>query len=106
MGDFEMKQVIIIGAGIAGITAGIYARQSGFDVTIYESHTIPGGASTSWRRGGYYFEGGLHWLTGSSPESQLYRLWREVGALDDSVDVYNRDPFFNYELDGVRACLS
>jgi phytoene dehydrogenase-like protein len=105
MGDFKMKQVIIIGAGIAGITAGIYARQSGFDVTIYESHTIPGGASTSWRRGGYYFEGGLHWLTGSSPESQLYRLWREVGALDDSVDVYNRDPFFNYELDGVRACL-
>ena len=100
-----MKQVIIIGAGLAGLSAGIYARQSGFDATIYESHTIPGGASTSWRRKGYYFEGGLHWLTGSSPESQLYHYWREVGALDDSVEVHNRDPFFSYELDGVRACL-
>jgi len=100
-----MKQVIIIGAGLAGLSAGIYARQSGFDATIYERHTIPGGASTSWRRKGYYFEGGLHWLTGSSPESQLYHYWREVGALDDSVEVHNRDPFFSYELDGVRASL-
>ena len=100
-----MKKVIIIGAGLAGLSAGIYARQSGFDTTIYESHTIPGGASTSWRRGGYYFEGGLQWLTGSSPKTQLYRLWREVGALDDSVEVHNRDPFFSYEMDGQCASL-
>ena len=100
-----MKKVLIVGAGIAGLTAGIYARQSGFDTTIFESHTIPGGASTSWRRKGYYFEGGLHWLTGSSPKTPLYRLWREVGALDDSVSVYNRDPFFQYEMDGVCAKL-
>jgi phytoene dehydrogenase-like protein len=100
-----MRQVIIIGAGIAGLSAGIYARQSGFDTTIYESHSIPGGASTSWRRKGYYFEGGLHWLTGSSHEMQLNRLWREVGALDDTVEIYNRDPFFAYEVEGKTACL-
>ena len=100
-----MKKVLIVGAGLAGLSAGIYACQSGFDVTIYESHTIPGGASTSWRRKGYYFEGGLHWLTGSSPKTQLHKLWREVGALDDSVSVYNRDPFFHYEMDGVSANL-
>lgn len=100
-----MKKVIIVGAGLAGLSAGIYARQSGFDVTILESHTIPGGASTSWRRKGYYFEGGLHWLTGSSPNTQLYKLWREVGAIDDSVVIQNRDPFFRYEMDGVSANL-
>ena len=100
-----MKKIFVIGAGIAGLSAGIYARQSGFDVTIYESHSIPGGASTSWRRKGYYFEGGLHWLTGSSPKTQLNKLWREVGALDDSVKIHNRDPFFHYEMDGKRASL-
>lgn len=100
-----MKKVVIIGVGVAGLSAGIYARQSGFDTTIYESHSIPGGASTSWRRKGYYFEGGLHWLTGSSPKTQLNKLWREVGALDDSVAIYNRDPFFSYESNGTRACL-
>lgn len=98
-------KVIIVGAGIAGLAAGVYARQSGFDVTIYESHTIPGGASTSWRRQGYLFEGGMHWLTGSSPKTPLHKLWREVGALDDSVQIHYRDPFLTFEQDGHRACL-
>ncbi|ADU27786.1 phytoene desaturase family protein [Ethanoligenens harbinense] len=100
-----MKKVSIVGAGISGLTAGIYALQSGFQVTIFESHTIPGGASTSWRRKGYLFEGGLHWLTGSSPEMPLHRLWRETGALDDGVQVHNRDPFFTFDYNGQTACL-
>jgi phytoene dehydrogenase-like protein len=100
-----MKEVIIVGAGIAGLTAGIYALQSGFDVTVYESHTIPGGASTSWRRKGYFFEGGMHWLTGSAPEKPFYKLWREIGALAEEVSVYNRDPFFTYEYRGKTASL-
>jgi len=100
-----VKKIIIIGAGIAGLTAGVYARQSGFDVTIFESHNIPGGASTSWRRKGYLFEGGMHWLTGSSAETAFNRLWREVGALDDSVPIYCRDPFFSFELDGKTVHL-
>lgn len=100
-----MKKVIIVGAGIAGLTAGVYAVQSGFDVTIYEQHTIPGGASTSWRRKGYLFEGGMHWLTGSSPSVPLHELWSEVGALNDSVPIYNRDPFFTYEIQGKTVCL-
>lgn len=75
-----MKKIVIIGAGISGLSTGVFARQSGFDVTIYESNTIPGGASTSRRRKGYLFEGGMHWLTGSSPKTALNFLWREVGA--------------------------
>lgn len=100
-----MKKIVIVGAGIAGLTAGIYAKQSGFDTVIYESHTIPGGASTSWRRRGYLFEGGMHWLTGSSPNAPLNKLWREVGALNDRVPVYNRDPFFSLEFQGRTAHL-
>jgi thioredoxin reductase len=45
-----MTKVIIVGAGIAGLAAGIYARQSGFETTIYESPQHSRGASTSWRR--------------------------------------------------------
>lgn len=100
-----MRDVIVIGAGIAGLSAGIYALQSGYNVTIYESHTIPGGASTSWRRKGYLFEGGMHWLTGSSPKVPLNRIWRELGALDDSVQIYNRDPFLAFDYNGQTAYL-
>lgn len=100
-----MKNVIVVGAGISGLTAGIYALQSGFNVAIYESHVIPGGASTSWRRKGYLFEGGMHWLTGSSPKVPLNKLWRELGALDDEVPIYNRDPFLTFDYNGQTACL-
>lgn len=35
-----MKSVVIIGARIVGISAGIYAKKCGFDATILESHSI------------------------------------------------------------------
>lgn len=98
-------RVAIVGAGIAGLTAGVYARQSGFDVTVYEAHTIPGGASTSWSRRGYLFEGGMHWLTGSSPRTALNAVWNEIGALNPDVPVYVRDPFLVYEFEGRTVCL-
>ena len=55
-----MKKLIVIGGGIAGLSAGIYAQKCGFDTTIFESHSISGGNCTSWKRGGYLFEGGMH----------------------------------------------
>jgi len=96
-----MKKVIVIGGGIAGLSAGIYAQKCGFDVIILESHNIAGGNCTSWKRGGYLFEGGMHWLSGSSPKEQLNNLWRYVGALDDSVPIHTREPFMEYDHDGV-----
>jgi phytoene dehydrogenase-like protein len=95
------KNVIIVGAGVAGLTAGIYLQRSGFTVTILEQHTIPGGLSTSWSRKGYFFEGGMHWLTGSSPKLVLNRIWHEVGALKDNNPVYNRDPVYTL-IDGEK----
>ncbi len=62
-----MKKVIIIGAGIAGLTCGVYARINGFETEIYELHTIPGGECTGWDRKGYHFDGCIHWLMGSKP---------------------------------------
>lgn len=100
-----MEKVIIVGGGIAGLSAGIYAKQSGFDVTILEMHTIPGGNSTSWKRGGYLFEGGMHWLTGSGKDQPLYKEWCNLGALADDVPVYNRDPFYTYNYNGQNVCL-
>jgi phytoene dehydrogenase-like protein len=49
-----------IGGGIAGLTAGVYARSCGYEVDVLEQHTIPGGLATSWSRDGY-----PHWFLGS-----------------------------------------
>jgi len=99
------KRVIVIGAGIAGLTAGIYARRSGFDVTILEQHTIPGGTCTSWRRKGYLFEGAVHWLTGSSPNTELNEIWRDTGALPDNVKIFYPEIFASVEWEDKVLCL-
>ena len=100
-----MKKIIVVGAGISGLSAAIYAQRSGFDVTICEQHSIPGGMCTSWRRKGYLFEGSVHWLTGSSPKTQCYQLWKETGALDDTVKVTLPEPFCGVEWEGKTIPL-
>jgi phytoene dehydrogenase-like protein len=77
------KSIIIIGGGIAGLSAGCYAQMNGFKSQIFEMHTLPGGLCTSWKREGYTIDGCIHWLVGSSPKSSFYRYWQEVGAVQD-----------------------
>lgn len=96
-----MEKIIIVGAGISGLSAGIYAAKAGFDVTILEQHFSFGGLSTGWSRKGYFFEGGMHWLTGSSPKLPLNRIWKETGALQDNNPIENRDPLYTL-LDGNK----
>jgi phytoene dehydrogenase-like protein len=84
----ERKSVIIIGAGVAGLSTGIYACLNGYDAHIFEMHDKPGGYCTSWSRKGYTFDYSIHNLTGTLPESDLYRVWQELGAFrgSDVVD--------------------
>ncbi len=89
-----MKKVIIIGAGVAGLTAGIYAQRNSFDVDIFEQHALPGGECTGWDRRGYHFDGCIHWLMGLHPDSGLHQIWQDTGALDQSVKPHFYDSFF------------
>lgn len=96
-----MKKLIIIGAGVAGLTCGVYARINGFETDIYELHTVPGGECTGWDRKGYHFDGCLHWLVGSKPGPGLHEVWRDTGALDDTVNIIHYDVFTRYEENGA-----
>lgn len=101
-----MKKIVVIGAGISGLSAGIYAARSGFDVTILEQHIVPGGLSTSWSRKGYYFEGGMHWLTGSKPNLPMNKVWKELGALQENNPIENRDPLYTlFDENGKTVAL-
>lgn len=100
--ESQNKKILIVGAGVSGLAAGIYLERSGFDVTIYEQHVIAGGLSTSWKRKGYLFEGGMHWLTGSSPELPMNRLWLETGALQENNPIYTKDPVYTL-IDGSKT---
>lgn len=80
----------MIGGGIAGLSAGCYALMNGFDVQIFEMHSIPGGLCTAWKRKGYTFDSCIHWLVGSSPRSSRNHIWKELGVVQGRQ-------FYNYE---------
>lgn len=75
------KSIIVIGAGIAGLSAGCYGQMNGYRTRIFEMHNLPGGLCSSWKRQGYTVDGCLHWLVGSAPGSNFYRIWEELGAV-------------------------
>ena len=100
-----MKKVVVIGAGISGLSAAIYAQRSGFDVTICEQHSIAGGMCTSWKRKGYLFEGTVHWLTGSSPKTEINQLWKETGALNEQIPIVLHEQFHAVEWEGKTISI-
>jgi phytoene dehydrogenase-like protein len=76
------KKIIVIGGGIAGLCAAVYAQKCGYGAEVLEMHDMAGGLAASWRRGRYTFETCLHWLYGSNPASSMHRQWREVCDID------------------------
>ena len=82
------KNLLIIGGGVAGLSAGIYAQKNGFQSTILEMHDRPGGQLTAWQRDGYWFDYCLHWLVGTD-HGVYHDLWRETDVLTDEVEVLN-----------------
>jgi phytoene dehydrogenase-like protein len=93
-------KVNIIGAGLAGLSAGIYLQEKQIQTEIFELAPWAGGMCTAWERGGYRFDGCIHWMVGTRPGDPIYRLYREVGALEESTQIYNAS-FIQLELNGV-----
>ena len=78
----SQKSILIIGAGVAGLCAGIYGQMNGYQTKIIEKHKIPGGLVTAWRRNGYLIDLCVHWLPGSGAGFFLHRYWNEIGLLE------------------------
>jgi phytoene dehydrogenase-like protein len=96
------NSIIIIGAGFAGLAAGIYAQMNGYKTQIFELHDKPGGLCTSWNRKGYTIDACIHWLVGSSPQSNMHDMWEEVGLTQGREFVY-MDEYTHFECPDGRT---
>jgi squalene-associated FAD-dependent desaturase len=56
----SQRQVVVIGGGLAGITAAIGLRDAGVGVTLLESRPRLGGAASSYARAGMMIDNGQH----------------------------------------------
>jgi phytoene dehydrogenase-like protein len=93
-------KIAIIGAGISGLSAGCYLKMNGFDTEIFEMHSRSGGLCTSWKQGGFTFNGSLHWLMGSGESSPFFKLWSELIDMN-SIRFYN--PEIRLEIETLNT---
>jgi prolycopene isomerase len=83
--------VIVIGAGLGGLSAATTMAHNGLDVLLLERHNVPGGYATSFVRGRaaggqpYEFEVALHELSGIGPPERrgnVFHVLEELGVTD------------------------
>lgn len=96
----EKKTIIIVGGGISGLTAGIYAQLNGFKSIILEQHSLAGGLCSYWERKGFHIDNCVHWLVGSRRGSDLNNLWRNTHVITHDAPIQTSDFFMQVELDG------
>jgi phytoene dehydrogenase-like protein len=98
-----MSKVTIIGGGVSGLAAGIYAQLSGLESEIFEGHSVIGGQCTSWTRKGFHIDNCVHWMTGTSPKKEIYEVWKDVGVIGDGCEMIKHDYFLQVDIDGVKG---
>ena len=81
--------VIVLGAGIAGLICGTFLAKQGKNVLIIEQHSIPGGYCTSFKRKGFVFDSAVHHIGGCGKWSVVGRCLKE---LDININFLQLDP--------------
>jgi phytoene desaturase len=78
------KSIIIIGGGLAGLSAGVYGQLNGYKTRIFEHHSKPGGVCAAWKRGDYLIDGCIHYLMGYKPGQGTYKMYNELGVFESN----------------------
>jgi phytoene dehydrogenase-like protein/uncharacterized membrane protein len=99
--------VIVVGAGIGGLTAAALLARRGLKVLVAEQHHRPGGFCTSWERPvlwngerlRYVFDAGVHDVSGLGPRGPVTNLLRRL-EINDRLEW--RRVGHEYVLPGLR----
>ena len=91
----EEYDAIVIGSGIGGLaSAAMLAKHGGRKVLVLERHYTPGGYTHVFRRPGYDWDVGVHYIGGMEPGTTLRRMFDDIsdGQIQwaDMGEVYDR----------------
>jgi len=77
--------IIVLGAGYAGLTASALLAHEGKDTVLLESHDTLGGCASFFRKGQYTFDVGATTFSGVKPEQPVGRVFRHLGLTPNLV---------------------
>lgn len=87
--------IIIIGAGLGGLTAGAKLAKEGKKVLLLEQHDRPGGCATTFDRKDYTLEVGLHEMDGPHAKDLKVRIFRDIG-INERVTLLALPEFYRF----------
>ena len=107
--------IIIIGAGLGGLTAGAKLAKEGKRVLLIEQHDRPGGCATTFNRKDFTFEVGLHEMDGLKNTDMKIKIFRDLEVFD-SIEFLRVPEFYHFineryqitiphEIDQAKAVL-
>lgn len=76
----KQSQVIVIGAGIGGLTAGALLASKGYQVSIFEQAYVPGGCASTFRRRGFTFDVGATQVAGLETGGIHQQIFKDLGV--------------------------
>lgn len=74
-----MSSVVIVGAGVGGLTAATLLARAGMDVTVLEAHVYPGGCAGTFYHQGYRFDAGATLAGGFYPGGPMHLVGDAAG---------------------------
>jgi C-3',4' desaturase CrtD len=86
----NQPKVIVIGAGVGGLTAAASLARAGLDVTVLEAHIYPGGCAGTFYHQGYRFDAGATLAGGFSPGGLMDQVAHALGI--DSWPAHPAEP--------------
>ncbi|MBW4580456.1 MAG: C-3',4' desaturase CrtD [Tildeniella nuda ZEHNDER 1965/U140] len=82
-----MPRVVVIGAGIGGLTAGALLAHRGYSVLMVDQALVPGGCASTFKRQGFTFDVGATQVAGLEPGGIHHRIFTEL-AIDLPTATY------------------
>lgn len=70
--------IVVVGAGIGGLTAGALLAKRGYQVTIFDRAIAPGGCASTFKRRGFTFDVGATQVAGLEPGGIHQRIFAEL----------------------------
>jgi len=99
--------VVVIGAGLGGLSAAAHLATNALKVLVLEQHDKVGGCATSFDRGEFTFDASLHEMAGGGPgknDRGLFQLLKITGV-DKKVQFIELPEFYRSIFPGVDITL-
>lgn len=96
--------VIVIGGGLGGLTAGAKLAKSGKKVLLVEQHYLPGGCATVFKRKDYIMEVGLHEMDGLHADDPKIEIFDDLNIFEN-VEFLKVPEFYRFTNERVDLVL-